>query len=129
MKIPIPDIAARAAHRPAGYYEDVIASGVIEGENLVLTEEAYARLAGKYSTGAATQAMTFTAALAEWLAAGCPIVDAATHFERSAICSLCPLWDARHARCLHCGCRAIKLTWSTSACTLGKWPPVTPPRT
>lgn len=129
MTFSLQSIRAQSAHRPAGYYEDVIASGVIEGDHLVLSEEAYARLAVKYSPGAATQAMTFASALAEWLAAGRPTVDAATHFERSANCSLCSLWDARHARCLHCGCRAIKLTWSTSACPLGKWPAVTPYRT
>lgn len=37
-----------AAHRPAGYYEDVLSRGTVVGDQLELSPEAYADLVAKY---------------------------------------------------------------------------------
>ena len=37
-------------NRPAGYYEDVIRSGALEGNALIMSNEAYTRLCQKYDT-------------------------------------------------------------------------------
>lgn len=37
-----------AAHRPAGYYEDVVSRGKVVGDQLELSPEAYADLVAKY---------------------------------------------------------------------------------
>lgn len=84
---------------------------------------------------AAGRLMTATA---EFLAAGCPLVDAAAHLSRSVECSLCvlppapetdpataplrPGWDAHSGRCQVCGCYALKLRLATETCPLGRWP-------
>lgn len=49
MKIKLASIQRMAAHRPAGYYEDVVGRGQIEGDILVLSAASYAALRAKYS--------------------------------------------------------------------------------
>ena len=49
MKIKLASIRRLAAHRPAGYYEDVLSHGKVTGEVLELTPTAYARLRQKYN--------------------------------------------------------------------------------
>jgi hypothetical protein len=44
-------IHAAAANRPAGYVEDVMATGVVDGDTITFTAEQYAALAFKYSGG------------------------------------------------------------------------------
>lgn len=37
-----------AEKRPPGYLEDIISSGTVEGDNVILSDEAYAELVAKY---------------------------------------------------------------------------------
>ena len=70
-----------------------------------------------------TQAAALIRAILDWFRDRCRLVSEEEHLFRSVICSLCPSWDARHARCLQCGCRAIKLRLRASRCPLLKWGP------
>lgn len=49
MRLPVKHVHERAAQRPDGYVETVIASGKVEGDVLVLTAEAYERLLAEYA--------------------------------------------------------------------------------
>jgi hypothetical protein len=46
--IPFLELRARAAERPAGYFEDVVASGTVVGESVHLSLAAHRRLVAKY---------------------------------------------------------------------------------
>lgn len=48
VRLQLVDLFARAVSRPPGYVEDVLAHGTVDGEALVLTEEALAALRLKY---------------------------------------------------------------------------------
>ena len=43
------ELYAYSPHRPAGYAEDVISHGKVEGDRLILSDEAYKRLTAKYA--------------------------------------------------------------------------------
>lgn len=80
----------------------------------------------------AEMAANFSAALAAQIAAGMPIVTAATFQERWARCEACrddqgqPIFDPAgwggRGKCRLCGCCArIKLAWATAVCKRGYW--------
>ncbi len=48
LKLKLAGIRAMAAFRPPGYYEDVVASGEISGEYLLLSPREFSRLRTKY---------------------------------------------------------------------------------
>jgi hypothetical protein len=48
MRFPLAHIYKRAAHRPAGYVEDVLGRGKVDGEWFEIDEAAYRALLAKY---------------------------------------------------------------------------------
>lgn len=122
MTIPIAHVRERAQQRPTGYFDDVIAAGLVVGDELHLSAEAYARLAAKYNPPSLVDlAASAVTAAANWAAAGFPVVDDATLQTRSSHCAICPRWDARAGRCLECGCYGLKHWLATERCPLGHW--------
>lgn len=51
IKVPLKDILARASQRPAGYIDEVKASGVIDGEFLLVEVYRWKELREKYAPG------------------------------------------------------------------------------
>lgn len=51
IRFTLQQIAEAAKSRPAGYEADVIASGIIDGDAVLLTTEAYLSLRAKYHRG------------------------------------------------------------------------------
>ncbi len=48
IEIPLSHIQARAAHRPPGYVERVLSMGLVVGDKLVVTAEAYEQLKAEF---------------------------------------------------------------------------------
>jgi len=48
VKLSLRQLMVRAVDRPPGYYDHVLSKGVVEGENLVLTHDAYQQLLAQY---------------------------------------------------------------------------------
>lgn len=128
MTIPLQHIYERAKDRPPGYVEDVLGAGVVEGDAVVLTDDAYAHLVAKYNPPSVL-AMAGSAVMAagKWAAAGLPEASQEQLAKRQAECRACDRWDSRAERCLECGCYTqIKLRMATERCPLGRWSAVTP---
>lgn len=122
MTIPLSHIHERAKTRPPGYIEDVLASGVVNGDQITIDDEAFARLVAKYNPPSPlSMAGGLVKSLVAWASAGFPTVDESTLQERSAQCAICPRWDARAGRCLECGCAGLKHWLATERCPLGRW--------
>lgn len=65
--------------------------------------------------------LNFAAAVARYVAAGCPNVPLATYRERLQICRDCAL--CRRGKCLVCGCNvARKAKMATENCPKELWP-------
>ena len=127
----------KAAIRPPGYFEDVLAVATVQGEVLTLDQKAYEKLAAKYRGSGATPppeeptaaelAANFSSALARWSAAGFPVVSREIYADRAAVCARCEFWDAAArfglGKCRHkkCGCTKMKRWLATEKCPLGKW--------
>ena len=54
IKLPIQNIYFKAKYRPPGYIQDVLSYGTIEGDILILSNEAYAELIAKYQSSSST---------------------------------------------------------------------------
>ena len=48
MRVPLADIHARARERPAGYVEEVIAAGTVDGMYILIPTPTWSRLRAKY---------------------------------------------------------------------------------
>ena len=107
MKLLLSIIEATAKHRPAGYYDDVVAHGTVEGTSLVLDDATFRQLCAKYR-GSPMQQSSEAATLAT---------------ERYAVCKTCDeTLDNGHGCKLHAGC--CFGAWRTDAankCPKGKW--------
>ena len=136
---------ARAASgkRPAGYLEDVLSRGTVDGDEIVFEDAAYTALAEKYRMarvpagdlgvaatktprpGLGKMALTLAKASARFAASGFRQVRGETLTARKAVCGACPDWDptgyAGLGRCRKCGCSGVKLSWASERCPLGKW--------
>lgn len=134
MRLPLEQIHRKAAQRPPGYAEDVISKGRVEGTTLVLDDDAYLELVRKYR-GAPPKAFNypepslldlarnFSLAVANFVKAGCPVVDELELVHRRETCYGCDKWKPQglYARCALCGCSKLKLWLRTERCPLGKW--------
>jgi hypothetical protein len=121
-------IEAERPNRPDGYCEEVIASGKIEGEHLVLSPEAFEALLRRFSPHRAPPRAwkRFLWAMARWVRAGFPVVQEWLYWRRKPICQSCPEWQRGSrlfpSRCRLCGCATeAKLRMATESCPLGKW--------
>lgn len=122
MKFPLADVYANAVNRPPGYVEDVLAAGVVVGDDIEMSDAAYAALVAKYNPPSILrQVGSAAAAVTRWVSAGRPTRSEMEHLAVSVECSLCLRWDARSGRCLECGCCGLKHWWATESCPLGKW--------
>ena len=137
IRFTLNQLREKAAIRPPGYFEDVLAVGSVEGETVTLDLAAYQILATKYrGTSAAPRpqeptaaelAANFSSALARWSAAGFPVVSREIYDDRAAICAPCEFWDGAArlglGKCTHkkCGCTKMKRWLATEKCPLGKW--------
>lgn len=121
VRLRICHIEAAAQARPAGYLDDVMSAGVRDGEWLEIPDPIYVALVEKYRPSSTSLAGQAISASVRWLTAGAQVTPEALHHDRSAVCAMCPLWDARRQRCMQCGCYAAKLWLATERCPIGRW--------
>jgi hypothetical protein len=48
-RVPLAVVRARAAHMPEGYYKLCLSNGKVEGDELVLTYQAFEEIAAQYT--------------------------------------------------------------------------------
>jgi len=138
MTLLLSQVRDQARRRPAGYFGEVVGSGVVVGDRLVLSDAAARRLFQKYNPngeGGMPDSLKeptlvgmledFVAATKIWAAAGFPVCTKAQIEARVGSCNNCDKWDAK-ARlglglCSACGCTLIKRWLATEKCPLGKW--------
>lgn len=126
-------IVDRVPERPAGYYQDVISRGIIIGEEIEFTEEAYNELCAKYGSPVEYSLQeiitNFAGTVLEWKKAGCPTVSEETLKARADKCrgsvdrDPCIHWRGSHliARCDLCKCTKLKLAMATTQCPIKNW--------
>ena len=75
------------------------------------------------------RAAHFAVALAQHVAAGCPMASQKTIDARFAVCNICPFFSGDRCQHISCGCNAKatreflnKLAWADQKCPIGKWP-------
>lgn len=121
-------LAEQAKDRPAGYYEDVLAAGVVGPKTVRLSREEYSRLIAKYRRGPSLlqKAKNFTTSAAKHIAAGMPMASEEEIARRFAICQACEF--LKDGACTKCGCPVVrqkkflsKLSWADQSCPIGKW--------
>lgn len=135
-RVKIARLRERAKRMPDGYLEECLSVGVMEGVEVLFDDEAWERLAKKYSPtplppppGTTRGMLTnFTAATARWVKAGFTRVSKMEFEERIAICRACPFWqeNARFGlgKCAKCGCTRLKHWMATETCPEGRWPKI-----
>ena len=132
IKVKINKIREASNVRPAGYFDDVMSYGKVNGEYLELSDDDYALLSAKYSADIPPPKISdlvtnFSTAITKWVSAGFPTLDENEFTDRYKICSSCKFWDesARFnlGKCKHtkCGCTKFKIWMRTEKCPIGKW--------
>lgn len=124
--IPLLMLQSVAPSKPQGYYEACLAAGTVVGDNLELSEMAFAALRARFSPPPRTiQLGSFVGSVvAECGAAfsGEPSVDDEEAARRIAICEGCEFFITGGRRCSKCGCwMDIKKQFRTATCPEGKW--------
>lgn len=122
VKIQLQHISDMAKHRPAGYYEDVLSSGVVVGDTLVLDDAVYNALCRKYRPtmpGISEMVGNFAKAIGEWAGKGFPVVSNEQFTSRYDVCRACENWTGY--RCKICGCTKMKLWLETEKCPERRW--------
>ena len=132
ISIPLSKLLSAATLKAPGYYDACIAAGTVVGDNLELTESAFAALRTQFSPPPLSQQIQSVAAalVAECGAAiaGEPPVNAGTKSARLAACEACEFFIAADRRCQKCGCwMEVKVGFRTATCPEGKWPVDTTP--
>ncbi len=126
IAIPISKLKSAATVKPQGYYEACLAAGTVVGENLQLTERAFAELRSRFSPPPRSrQIQTFAKAVVTECGAalaGDASVDEAEKARRIALCEACDCFIAGDRRCQKCGCwMDTKSGFRTAVCPEGKW--------
>jgi hypothetical protein len=121
VKVKIRYIREAAADRESGYLEEVLSAGHQEGEWLVLDDEKYRYLVARYRPTKKAVFVRVLQAGCRWVASGLQLAPEGLVWTRSAVCALCPAWEARQRRCLECGCTTMKLELPSESCPLGRW--------
>ncbi len=138
MKFSLQQLYARAAQRPAGYIQAVLAKATVRGDTVELRNADYAELKAIYRNASKPDPMVepsivelaqnFTVATTRWAAAGFPVVDESVYAERSRICEACKFWDGAarlglgKCRAPDCGCTRFKRWLATEHCPQHLWP-------
>lgn len=130
ISIPLTKLQSVAALKPQGYYDACLRVGTVIGDNLELTEQAFAGLRAQFSPPPpVAQLRSFAGAVvAECGAAmeGQPPISAEEKAARIAICEECEFFIASDRRCAKCGCWVeAKAAFRTQQCPENKWPPLT----
>jgi hypothetical protein len=137
-KIALDRLREAAKSRPPGYYDAVVAAGTIEGNHVLLTDEAHLELFRRFNAllipepeyaSLPTKAARLTAAVGHAVASGWPIVSEEERNRRGAICENCPgrFWlpEANFGlgQCTAPGCGCTKFKWwlALQACPLFYW--------
>lgn len=132
IKFTLQSIEDAARNKPAGYYEEVLAAGVVEGNTITLTRKAYNELHKKFTNPSFKEpelpstlemAANFASALAKDMGSG---MKRRTEEEAHAIldqhCKPCEFYRDSDKRCSKCGCfLAVKTAWKSQHCPIGKW--------
>lgn len=121
--------ALRAAARPDGYYDAVVAAGTVKGGRVWLTQEAYQELKRRFRPDAPTflrKVQNFAGSVVSHVKAGMPRASEEEVARRFAICQTCPFLVDQ--TCVKCGCPVIrekrfisKLSWANENCPVGHW--------
>ena len=130
ISIPLVKLQSVAALKPQGYYNACLRAGTIVGENLELSERAFAELRARFSPPPRrTQIRSFAGAVAAECGAalaGEPTVSEEEKTERIAVCEGCEFFAVADRRCSKCGCWIdAKAGFRTQQCPENKWPPLT----
>ena len=121
IRIRLRYVIEAAPTKPTGYISAVLDAGKVDGEWVELNDRDYKDLAQRFPPLVTAQAARLTRSAIRWVTHGLQVTPDAEHFDRSAICALCPAWDARNQRCRECGCYAVKLWLATEQCPIGRW--------
>lgn len=130
ISIPLTKLQSVAALKPQGYYDACLAAGTVVGENLELSERAFAELRARFSPPPrTTQIRTLAGAVAAECGAaieGQPPVSTEEKANRIGICEECEFFIVADRRCSKCGCwMDAKAGFRTQQCPEGKWPALT----
>lgn len=139
MKVLLSDIKEKAKERPEGYTEEVINSGMVDGQYLVIKNSRYNELLNKYNKGerpiqkqCCNKMPPLTKQLSNAAGAAKRIIKNVMTNEpikatedqikqREEICRKCN-YCAPNGRCTLCGCfLAWKAKLSTEHCPAQKW--------
>jgi len=126
ITIPLAKLQSAATLKAPGYYDACIAAGTIVGDNLQLSESAFAVLRSQFSPPPLSSQLQSAAgaAVAECGAAlsGAAAVEDATKAARLAACEACAHFIVADRRCQKCGCwMELKTKFRTASCPEGKW--------
>jgi hypothetical protein len=127
IKIALSQIEANKANRPEGYFENVVSSGKIEGDFVMLKSDVFVALANKYRPKAepSKPIENFAKSMKRWAKAGFKTVDESEYAKRLKICRSCEFWNemANYSlgRCEKCKCTKMKLKLATESCPISKW--------
>jgi hypothetical protein len=130
ITIPLTRLESAATTKPQGYYEACLAAGTVVGDNLELSERAFAELRARYAPPpVAAQLRSLAGAVAAEcgaaLAGEQPVTDA-QKANRISICEACEFFTISDRRCSKCGCWVeAKAGFRTQSCPVAKWPPLT----
>lgn len=138
MKFSLQQLYARAAQRPAGYIQAVLAKATVTGNSVELNEADYAELKTTYRNASKSDPMVepsivelaqnFSIATTRWAAEGFPVVSEAVYAQRSAVCEECRFWDGAarlglgKCKAPGCGCTRFKRWLATERCPEKLWP-------
>ena len=130
ISIPLAKLQSVAALKPQGYYDACLRAGSVIGDNLELSEQAFAALRAQFSPPPpAAQLRSFAGAVvAECGAAmeGQPPISEQEKAARIAICEECEFFVTADRRCSKCGCWVeAKAAFRTQQCPENKWPALT----
>jgi hypothetical protein len=127
VKLALIQIEKNKTKRPNGYYEDVVSSGKVEGEHLILENDVFVTLANKYRTKVEPKKpiQNFARSMKNWAKAGFKTVSEDKYKERLKICRSCDFWSEKAnyslGRCEKCKCTKMKLKLATESCPIDKW--------
>ena len=146
MKISLASIKDVLANRKAGYEEEILKCGQLDGDTIVLSWSDFVRIKNEYALPVSNKqnddnpipksqpqppstqqmAKTALASISKWMLNGAKIVDETTLENRLNACQSCEFWNSSGfhgtGRCMKCGCSTwAKLRMATEKCPIGKW--------
>lgn len=154
IRISLAGISIAAANRPAGYEAACLSAGEIDGDDLLLSEEAFASIRNSFPSfdyakppkpsvmpEALLQSLQTpkppsllkmvgnlvkaTVAESKAVILKEPPVSEAEYQRRLKLCGTCDLFEKSAGRCMSCGCfMTYKAKMRSQQCPTGKWGPV-----